>query len=476
MRISRILISCILAFLFVRLAVATDAVAESGDYVVAISKATKADQEWAKVSEALLRKHHGVESVYESDVADCLGALKQSLPRYVCFVARPEEATREFVVKIHRLTRKLNDDPYGDCLWGIVTGFDAKSAMRIASCSEPLLIRKGSAGTGLNLDVFDEGVWFSEGTAGEFWQKAAGGKAEKKSGPADSIKALVDTFNTYQPDFFLTSGHASEYDWQPGYSYRNGDFRSRNGQLIGRDLQNALQPVNSPNPKVYLAAGNCLIGHVKDKNSMALAWLGSGGANQMVGYTVVTWYGAMGWGTKDFFFDLPGRYSLAEAFYFSNQAILHKLQTRFPADAKFEFNSWDLESNQGLLNEYAKKLTPQKSEQDVKDLLGLLWDRDTVAFYGDPGWVARLAPRELPLNTEIVEKDGSFHYLVHVTKACLPGKPLSMLLPKRVKDVELVHGQEFEPLITSNAIMLMKSGSFEAGKTYDVEFKAKVVK
>ena len=36
-------------------------------------------------------------------------------------------------------------------------------------------------------------------------------------------------------------------------------------------------------PKIYLAAGNCLMGRIVDKQTMTLAWLGSAGVDQMIG-------------------------------------------------------------------------------------------------------------------------------------------------------------------------------------------------
>ena len=444
-----------------------------GGYAVVVSKTTQADPAWNKVVDALVAKHSATVIAYDSDVASSLAALREHMPRYACFVARPEEAGRGFVVKIHRLTRRLNDDPYTDLLWGIITGYDPKDALRIASVQQPLLIHKGAAGTGLNLDAFDEGIWFNEGVSGEYWRKSAGGHAEKFSGPADNITAIADMLNVYQPEFFLTSGHASEHDWQPGYAFKDGDLRSHDGKLIGRDLKGALHPIDSPSPKVYLGAGNCLIGHIKDKQSMALAWLGSGGANQVVGYTVVTWFGAMGWGTRDYFFDLSGRYTLAESFYFSNQLITNQLQTRFPDKAGVEFDAWDVETHPELLDQYAKKLSGDKPEKNMHDLLGLLWDHDTVAFYGDPAWVARLASHAPPLSTTLIEKDGVWHFVIHANETCTPSKPLAMFFSKRLKNIEILSGKEFEPLITTGFIMLLKPGSFKAGQEYEVVFKAK---
>jgi hypothetical protein len=83
----------------------------AGKYAVVVSKKTYADAEWKKVVEALMKKHQAEVVEYDDKVDGALDSLKKSMPRYVCFVAKPEEAKREFVVAVSRLTRKLNDDP-----------------------------------------------------------------------------------------------------------------------------------------------------------------------------------------------------------------------------------------------------------------------------------------------------------------------------------------------------------------------------
>jgi hypothetical protein len=466
------------------LAVAADAAAAAapttassapaaGGYAVVVSRATQADAAWAKVTGALARRHGGQVIVYDGAVAQCLPPLKAVMPRYACFVARPEEAGRQFVVDVHRLTRKLDDDPYTDVLWGIVTGYCPEDALRIATAGAPLVIRVGGGGCGLDLGPFDSGKWFSEGSAGEYWQKSPGGAAQKKQGPTDSTAAIVDFLNTGGCQLFVTSGHATDRDWQIGYSYRNGQFRCRDGKLVGLDTAGKALPINSANPKVYLASGNCLMGLIRDRQSMMLAWLGSGGADQGVGYTVSTWYGAMGWGTKDYLLDLPGRYCLSEAFFLANQWIVYQLHKRFPKGADAEFDSFDLETDQALLGRNAAKLGYRQQDQSMKDHLGLLWDRDTVALYGDPAWEARLAPREGPLTTELTEKAGTFTYAVRAKAACKPNKPLATCLPWRLRDIEITAGKELEPLVTDNFIMLMWPGPYEPGKKYEVVFRAR---
>ncbi|MBE3070332.1 MAG: hypothetical protein IMZ66_08860, partial [Planctomycetes bacterium] len=294
----------------------------TGSYAVVVSADTYADRAWLGVVQALQKKHNAWVIVYAGGVADTRAALAEVAPRYACFVARPEEAGGAFVMAVHRLTRALDDDPYTDCLWGILTGYEAADALRIAEMKEPLVVRRGAAGTGINLGLFDEGVWYDEGAKGVYWEKKPGGTPEKKTCPDDTTQALADVFNTFKPDLFMTSGHATTRDWQIGYNYKNGQFRCEGGQLYGLDLAGKRWPIQSPNPKVYLPLGNCLMGLIPDRDAMALEFMRSGGVRQMVGYTVPTWYGFGGWGIGDYFMDQAGRFTLAEAFFANEQALV----------------------------------------------------------------------------------------------------------------------------------------------------------
>jgi hypothetical protein len=464
-----------------------------GKYAVVVSKATNVDPEWKKVVEALVQKHHAEVIEYEGKVDGALDPLKKSYPRYACFVARPEEAGREFVVAVSRLTRKLDGgspDPYTDVIWGIVTGYSAADALRIASIEEPLAVRRAAAGTAIDLNLFDEGIWYNEGSDDEHTEKKAGVGAEKKTGPADAAKELADIFNDFKPDLFLTSGHATFRDWQIGYPPhdRRGQFRCQDGVMYGVDTQNRRYPIQSPNPKIYLAAGNCLMGRIVDKQSMALAWLGSAGVDQMIGYTVSTWYGRAGWGTRDYLFADPGRYTLAEAFYFNQQTILHELNTRFRRVEDVDFDEYDIETNPALMGKLAAKLAEEEYDreecfgqsdpaqnrgEDTKDDLGLHWDRDTLAFYGDPAWEARLAPRDLPFDQVLFIDGDKYTFEIRAKQDCTPSKPPAMFFPYRNRGVSVLSGKEFEPLVTDNFIMLMKPGEFKAGQTYRVTFEAR---
>ncbi|MBV9124464.1 MAG: hypothetical protein JO112_13975, partial [Planctomycetes bacterium] len=269
-------------------------------YAVVVSRATLDRPEWKKVVDALVAKHHGQVIVYDR-LDQARAGLARLFPRYACFVATPAEATRQFVAEVHRLTRQLDDDPYTDLLWGILTGYDAANALRIARQEQPLVIRRVVAGTEVALEMCEEGAWYSELKPGRRVRKKPGQQPTAEIGATDTTQELVEALNHSQADLFVTSGHATERDWQIGFGYRNGSFRSEAGRLFGLDTRQHRYPIHSPNPKVYLAVGNCLMGHIDGPDTMALAFLNSGGVDQMVAYTVPTWYGYGGWGCLDYF-------------------------------------------------------------------------------------------------------------------------------------------------------------------------------
>ena len=175
--------------------------------------------------------------------------LRQQFPRYACFVATPTEAGRQFVAAVNRLTRRLDDDPYTDLLWGILTGYDAQCALRIAKCEKPLVVHRVGASTEVELPLCEEGKWYCELNAGKIVTKDPGKAPQESKGPADSTKAMVDLLNVYRADLFVTSGHATERDWKLGYRYRNGVFRCKDGQLFGADTKGAQLAVHSTTPR-----------------------------------------------------------------------------------------------------------------------------------------------------------------------------------------------------------------------------------
>lgn len=438
-------------------------------YAVVVSKRTYEAEEWRGAVETLRKRYDATIIVYPHSVRQARKDLAEVFPRYACFVARPAEAGRAYVIAVHRMTRALDGDPYTDVQWGILTGYEAADAMRIAAHAEPLIVRRAAAGCGLDLDAFEEGVWYSESEKNVKHVKEKGGKPEKRECPDDTTKDLVDLLNDFAPDLFVTSGHATTRDWQIGYSYENGQFRCKNGQLFGLDMEQKRYDIRSPNPKVYSTAGNCLIGLIEDRQTMALAWIHTGGAHQMLGYVVSTWYGYGGHGVNHIFIGQQGRFTFAESFYLNNQALVHRLESHYPKTAGTNFEEWNIETDKDL----PAKLAERHGIGDREEL-GLLWDRDTVAFYGDPAWEARLERvRDPAWDQTLTEEDGTFTFEIETLSDGPWGRPPMALLPYRVKDVEVTEGADLEPLITDNFILVPLDGQFGSGDTFKVVFKGR---
>ena len=423
-------------------------------YVVVVKKSTAEDAQWQKVVAALKAKHDASIITYHVSVDESLDALKRKFPRYTCFVTKPQDAGRAFVAQVHQMTRQLDDDPYTDTFWGILTGYDAANALAIASCEKPLVIRKVASGTEFAMEMVTEGVWYDELVKNKMVRKGPGGHAKQLKGPDDTTQALVDTLNKYRADLFITSGHATQADWQIGYRYRNGQFRSKAGQMVGRDTGKQRIEIDSPNPKVYLPIGNCLMGNINGPDAMALAWMNDVGVKQMLGYTVGTWFGYMGWGVLDYFVEQPGRYTLTEAFFANNHALVHRL---------------------------AAPATPKR------ELRGLRFDRDVVAFYGDPKWSAKMADRPKYYDQKLEIKDGVYTLTitpnrgrdsfrpVNTNGSQRGWRPVVQFLPHRVKGVEIVAGKELTPVVADDFILVPNPRECDPGRKYVVRFKAKQV-
>ena len=321
-------------------------------YVVAADKANDAD--WMGVANALAKKHQAKIVRYDGreGLPRLVMELRKIRPKYVCFVAPAESVGREFVAIAMQALRFLDNDPYGDAIWGIVTGYSAADALKTVSAPKAREIKSfaSSMGGPNILDGWDSGFASDERTADNFWVKRPGGANEKVPTDGNIAKALADAFNSIPVDYFVTSGHARERNWQIIYNQNKGSLVHTKeaglrflepGGKIAYDLTNATL-------RVYIGAGNCLIGHVDARACMATAWMRAAGVEQFAGYTVPSWYGFMGWGVKGLFEE--GRYSLPEAHYLENQRLL-----------------------------WAQKRAHPASEDK-----GLAWDRDTFAFYGDP--------------------------------------------------------------------------------------------
>jgi zinc protease len=205
---------------------------------------------------------------------------------------------------------------------------------------------------------------------------------------------------------------------------------------------------------------------------MTLAFLNSAGVHQMIGYIEPTWYGYMGWGCLDYFVEQPGRFTLAEAFYANNQALIHRLEGQ----------------SRGLVSPRPEaslgETRPRGPALSTQDIRGLTFDRDVVAFYGDPAWEARLAPGPCAWDQRLAIADGVYRLEIipqRAEKTFQPlntngsqrgGRPIFQLLPHRVRDVVILEGADLHPLVTDNFVLVPLPESQASPGTYRVSFRA----
>lgn len=389
------------------------AAADEG-YAILTWKDTHEQPAWREVCTALVKKHRARLIICEKDLTEALPSLEQHHPRYVAVVGTCEQVDGKFINRFHPLMRQIDADPYTDARWGVITGRTAEDAMKIVREVKPLEIRGTVSGTRIATRMCEEAECFDELVPrGHSIQRSGEKEKELPLTDADSTAELAAAFAAPSTQLIITSGHATTRDWQPGFRYKNGTFHSRDGVIYGRDLSGKEHPVRQDSPKVYLPCGNCLMGLIDGPDAMALAWMHSVGVRQMAGYVEPTWYGYMGWGLIDYFVEQPGRYTFAEAFLANQLALVHRLET-------------------------APNLTPM-------DRKGLLFDRDMVAFYGDPAWSAIMAPRPLSFSQKLTQSEKSIvieitplegensYEAIDTNGSQRGGRPFLAFLPQRIE-------------------------------------------
>jgi zinc protease len=193
----------------------------------------------------------------------------------------------------------------------------------------------------------------------------------------------------------------------------------------------------------------------------------SAAVRQMIGYVLPTWYGYQGWGMLDYFVEQPARFTMTGAFHANHHALIHRLLTCFPGAEKIE--SVDPNGNTG------KTLLPSPGDAakaaglTKNDLRGLLFDRDNVAFYGDPAWEARMAPGKLNWEQKLTVDEKHTHTLtitplagaetwstVNKNGSQRGGRPIIQYLPFRIDPakVKIESGSDLNPVIADDFILV----------------------
>lgn len=400
-------------------------------YTVITTEATAALPEWRRVADTLVAKYEGAQLVALPHLTEeaCTQALQRTAARYAAYVLRPEEIGRETVNDLHRAARKVDDDPWGDCIWGIVTGFSAQDAQRIADAREPLVIKRLLATTNVDASHFEHSCCITDWPGSPVFEQDGYQKPQQRPQQADSSSPegkdilengtqgiFANQLEHAAPQMLVTSSHATQFNLEMPFSKGlifsvDNSFRrlplpqmglfapalqsAAQGDMEGmRHLAGSAPIQPDGTPRVWLAAGNCLLGDAAHtRQSMAVTALSAYTCQQLVGYTVPSWYGAGGWGTLSLFFENSNGTTLAEAWFLNNQFILERTMELDPGLLNVRFNEASIgpELQRDIIRQ--KPAIPLES---AKDAIGLVHDRDVVAFYGDPAWSASLDCSHVP--------------------------------------------------------------------------------
>ena len=498
---------------------AASSFAKQADYVIVASQSVMKD-EWKAVVEALLSSHKGaVVCCYADSLREVLPSLKEYRPRYVAVVEKPEKIGKSFVIELNRMSREVDSDIYEDFISGIITGYDAQAAIRIVQdASKPKIISTCVS----TVSDFGEGRFFDsyanlmDNAPGTYRIRRAGDKQrfftatdstvnrmyrdwerdrEKREGdkfkPNLRLSSLLPNtlpifdqiYTEFDPDLLVTASHATERNLEMPFS--SGNIMCRDGKLY-LDYPAAPQWLReSGKARVYLPVGNCLIGNVNNtKNSMAIAWMNSANVSCFVGYVVTTWYGRNGWGGLRTWLTQPGRYTAAEAFFLNRQDLLYRLRENAPEVLSTPF-PYDKNDNFDNMWRDAAKIAGKTLSDDQ---MGQWYDRDVVAYYGDPLWNVRLKenPKENDVSVSFVKKGRTVEITIKTSsdfsasrmegsnlgKSNLQPQPFTYFFPERIDSPEIVSPKKIKAAVDENFLLLYNT-DFKPGETYKIKMRCK---
>lgn len=388
-----------------------------GGYTIISTESTMTDPAWAAVADSLKKKYPEAVlcALPELTEESLTTALRNTQARYAACVLRPEEVDRTLVNNLHRAARRVDDDPWGDCIWGIITGHSAADARRIAEADQPLTIKRMLATTNVDHTRFEHSCCITDWGGAPVREQSGYTEPATTTYPESPagdklLSVFTEKLESARPQFIVTSSHATQFNLEMPFSrgllfshgnrlhslppQRLKEFRKPLEQALRGDYSTLEQwaaeyPAVKPDgePRVWIAAGNCLFGNAqRSPHSMAATALSAYTCNQVVGYTVPTWYGEGGWGTLGTFMGNTSGTSLAEAWFLNNQFMLHRTRQLHPALLSVQFNSPRFSPAEIIPQLMELRILVE--ENAVRDVLGLVHDRDVVAFYGDPAWRA----------------------------------------------------------------------------------------
>lgn len=459
-------------------------------YAIVASKVVMDDPEWkAATIDVLAAKHPGAQVlVWEANPNEVKAELAKSQPSFTAFVVKPTQAGVSMTIALSNLCRALDDDPYVDTFWGVITGYDAEAA-RALSAAGPIAIERALDCAGCDLTAFDKAWRYTEDHRGtmNFWERGVTDTVQDIPCDTDNTQGVLERLQKDNIQFMTTSGHATQRDWQMGYSGPNMAMVHKDGRLISVDTKKQRHAAGSAEPKVYFGTGNCLIGDVDKPDCMVLSWLKDGGARQFMGYTITTWFGAQGWGTQGLFVDTAGLTTANEAFHFTNTGIVEKIRSYgIPDMMDFRFTEIKASGNFPVtpgMQHWAVGLAKSGKTQEavakaLQERVGHLHDRDVVCFYGDPALDARIADGRWEVDPPHVDGAGALILTLHAEDGVRDGTVWVRLPGSWAYAPAVLQAPEAlgKPDLTLDNMIRFPNAKPVAGETYRVRIPGAVRK
>lgn len=507
-----------LLFIVVIVSLGIVSVQAQDHYVVVAGKMVTSDRSWDKVTDELKSRYRAVVVEYNSSPDEALQELQKLQPRYVAFVDKPENIGIDYILKVHRMSRKLDEDIYADFIWGIVTGSDAAAAMRLLEESaEPLVIKSALSTT----TELGDGKWFSRYavTDLEKWdvENPDASLIERIRAPkfryyaakkmkTDTLvsqkilsKQLPDQFyflyRDLDPDLIFTIGEFYQNKMLIRSGVANRYIYGKNAGLY-QVMQDGEQKLpEGQHARAFLALGGRGGDIGQSAEALPVAWLSYGNVAALVGYTTLTWHGQAGWGTWKMWSANPGQYTLAEAMFLNQQYMLDRLYKWNPRFLEYEYPyvSDNLRKNFPEVVAAVEKMTGI-SELSL-DQIGYLYDKDILVYYGDPKWNIRLDTISEANDFEVkIERRGKKCTLCittseHFSRIRMEGNyfkeegdvwnpvsvgrlPFTYFFPERLRNPRLVGKLKFDGELSLNKdFLFIRDPGFETGKTYKIVLK-----
>jgi len=465
---------------------------QSYTYAVVISSQAYSETGWKTLADSLLKKHskRGLSRIFtwSSSVTELKDDLSEFKPDYIGFIARPvAECNSSFIVAVSQMTRELDSDPYGDAIWGIITGYNSSDAMRAISDSltvktvlsasgnlpyEPPIQRFYEA-IGLACDSYTKADYIFANNIGKVYSENKRPDNEQdrikfisKWLGSDSLNLEISGQGTIHGpiDCIITGGHGNVNMWQCHYpeAGTEGYMQSSGGKIYGRPYSGSLIEINAKTPKIFWCLSNCLMGNPDNKDNFVYGAFGSGRAVQMFGFVNNASSGNefMAWGVYDRITKRAGKYTLPQGFFLSNN------------NALFEIENGNSQINTRLVKQFM----------------------DSTVFYGDPAADVNFydfGDSAKAFKTDIVYTENSqnvaeftltytmkAHDLEYGTGYCYQFRPVE-LLPVRIDPttVEITHNEGYHAEITDNLViweMLSGGEKLRKGESRKLGWSAEV--